>query len=810
MLDINNIVIPDSLDYDGLRKYGLEYIRAMGGKIWTDFNAHDPGITILEAISFALADLSYRTSFPVGDLLTPAGSNTPALEGSLFPAQEIFKFNPYTKEDYRKLILENVPGVRNVHFETTTKDIQIHFSPYVDDWKKGAVEGYYKIIVELEGSEAIKSNKTRAVVGRNIRGKYDPNYLRNPIPNISHYIKNLLFKNRNLCENFADVTFVTPIEVGICLSLETDQVSDYKVLLQTIYDKVYDYVCPTIQFHTVEELLARGRTPEQIFQGGNHKLGFLDIEELKDFKQVRTLYISDIKNILMKIDGIKSILALHFIVSDKDKKYVDIYDHKIELIDDNHSFNFCPRILHHSNVSTLELKNQIRFFRSNIPFLPGKADTDIVLKDSERKPLPNGFSKEMPVPEGKYRDRSNYYSFQNLFPRNYKMGLEKIADSETSLRKAQRLQLKAYLSFFDRLLADYLAQLEHFSEWLSIDYVGKEKYDSYFHKVLVDGDIVDISKVLEPGAEQVPIKESVIYDRQNRLMDHLLARFNDSFVDYAALKFLCLGDNYDSAFDVMDEKESVEDKKRLLRVYPQSSGNRAQAIDFTENIYISGVERRILHKLGINDTSQRVSLAPRVINTLKNGQVVFADNRKDRYDKTFGIHIIEHLLLVPEKNEKGAFLELFDEDEKKSVFIDNPYSFRVTVLAPGWLDISHNMYFRQFVERTIREELPAHIASKICWVDPLVMKEAEDAYDNLLAVYADYEHPNPSKEWISRQFEAVKGMLRVFDTFANIYPTIQLSEEESLNAKDMRLDFAKIDDSGQENNSRWTFAEKKL
>src|SRR5580765_6285944 len=61
---------PDhSEDYGWLRQKGLEYIEQLGSRLWTDYNIHDPGITLLELLSFALTDLAYRTSFNVADLL---------------------------------------------------------------------------------------------------------------------------------------------------------------------------------------------------------------------------------------------------------------------------------------------------------------------------------------------------------------------------------------------------------------------------------------------------------------------------------------------------------------------------------------------------------------------------------------------------------------------------------------------------------------------------------------------------------------------------------------------------------------------
>ena len=57
------------LDFEKLRREGLTHIGKFSGKIWTDHNVHDPGVTILEMLVYALMDLGYRTTLPIEDLL---------------------------------------------------------------------------------------------------------------------------------------------------------------------------------------------------------------------------------------------------------------------------------------------------------------------------------------------------------------------------------------------------------------------------------------------------------------------------------------------------------------------------------------------------------------------------------------------------------------------------------------------------------------------------------------------------------------------------------------------------------------------
>ena len=70
-----------SADYDVLVETALKHVSKLAGDVWTNHNAADPGRTILEVLSFAIADLSYRTSFEVKDIVTGyKGDKTSAID----------------------------------------------------------------------------------------------------------------------------------------------------------------------------------------------------------------------------------------------------------------------------------------------------------------------------------------------------------------------------------------------------------------------------------------------------------------------------------------------------------------------------------------------------------------------------------------------------------------------------------------------------------------------------------------------------------------------------------------------------------
>ena len=57
------------MDYLHLKRLFIDYAQELSGDTWTDFNEHDPGVTILENISYALTELSYKTQFDFEKLL---------------------------------------------------------------------------------------------------------------------------------------------------------------------------------------------------------------------------------------------------------------------------------------------------------------------------------------------------------------------------------------------------------------------------------------------------------------------------------------------------------------------------------------------------------------------------------------------------------------------------------------------------------------------------------------------------------------------------------------------------------------------
>lgn len=110
-----------SLDYHHLRQAGIAHLQKLAGSIWSDYNTHDPGVTMLETLCYAITELSYRCNFPIEDLLAGNPENKIGDSPDFFEAHQILPSHPLTNLDYRKLLID-LPFVRNAWLEPAESD----------------------------------------------------------------------------------------------------------------------------------------------------------------------------------------------------------------------------------------------------------------------------------------------------------------------------------------------------------------------------------------------------------------------------------------------------------------------------------------------------------------------------------------------------------------------------------------------------------------------------------------------------------------------------------------------------------------
>lgn len=747
---------PPVANYEWLFDKGLHYIEALSSKVWTDFNVHDPGITILDVLCWAITEGGYKLSFDTKDILARLPGS---VKKDFYTAKEILTNNPTTILDLRKYCIDQ-EGIQNAWFykhyydETTT-------DPYIDqpafyyqcigdtkgyDVKLSATAGYtpkrlnglYNVLLQLEEDEEfgdLNSNvipwiitssgvdyvlkivfpvvevefptwdypvagildynvvtnvSISAVSGvgdvRNIDaitftfdndvsktitfsnlkivietvGTLSNTVIRNRLeqlplnaPSFGVYVTRRLKKImtlikevycalhrvRNLCEDYVKFGIVRQQEILLCADIEVEPTADLEDILAEIYFRIDTFLSPPVRFYTLLEMYEAGRRTEEIFDGYVLDHGFINDEELAASELKTEVHTSDLYNIIMSIPGVKTIKHLQI------TNYLDGEPQTEGEL-------WCLKLggaysLNLSKGST----DKIHFYKNGLLFFADTSQVELLIKTLQAensKPKITGGENDLAVPEGTYRNLSEYSSIQNDFPEVYKVGKNGIMNSDSQERIAQVKQLKSFLLFFDQLLVNFYGQLELAKDLLSLQqnpamdytYATMPVYDTsddvgtpdFYH---VQNLINDFTVTLPYGtnfddepsyATQWQIfadnpnnsfltklrafveDKETYYERRNLFLDHLIARFAENFGEYVIVMHKMFGNK--------TEDDLINDKILFLKDYPKLSSERGKAFQYKccddetdpawEENNISGLERRASRLLGIDDPTFRL------------------------------------------------------------------------------------------------------------------------------------------------------------------------------------------------------------
>ena len=683
-------VLKPVLDYEALRTLGMKYIEQLGSTYWTDYNTHDPGITTLEALSYALSELGYRMQFPMRDLLQ-AEPGEPQPEDTRFTAREILTTNPVSVADYRKLLIDQ-HGVANAWLAKAT---DIEPNVFADCKEKSlsfkrtehqlTLRGLWDVLLELENSdefgnlnangfeftipdgtlkgnaieffahqrpdvswqnwfygeltkveveewEKVTNSEWRALLvytfkdgsnttvfklpatiyGRTL-GNNPDTALKNAVKKLGsgtlqeHYvaresavlttlqnIEALLHNNRNLCEDFRKITLVSAEEVSFCADVETSPEADLEEVEARIVVAIENYLSPEVPFHSLIDLLEKGTPTDQIFNGPALSHGFILTEELAQSALRKNVYASDVINLIMDIEGV--VTVSNFVMGKffaNGKMAVKAEKWAIAI-----TANHKPRYA--------KTKSKWTFYKNRIPFKTRDSEVNDILNvlraEQARGKLINR-TLDIPLPIGQSRELNQYFTVQNDYPLTYAIGDEGLPANATQERINQAKQLQGYLQFYDQILANFLAQVEHFKDFVSLETSVDQ---SYFHNYLAEVPgaeyIYKDATVLANSLKTLGEDEDTFLRRRNRMLDHLLSRFQESFNNYVLMLYTADG-------GARASEELISDKINFLKNYPEISRRRFTAINtktaaawpYSES---AGLKQRVARLAGINNTAE--------------------------------------------------------------------------------------------------------------------------------------------------------------------------------------------------------------
>jgi len=115
-----------------LQESSLKMIQERSGDIWTDYNVHDPGITILENLHYALYELSYVNSASFSDYLKNKSGQTDYTDYGLLPENELFAPSIVTPLDYEQQItgaFQEIEACRVLLADDHTYHIRVQVQP---------------------------------------------------------------------------------------------------------------------------------------------------------------------------------------------------------------------------------------------------------------------------------------------------------------------------------------------------------------------------------------------------------------------------------------------------------------------------------------------------------------------------------------------------------------------------------------------------------------------------------------------------------------------------------------------------------
>ena len=691
-----------AMDFAFLRREGIRLLERLGGRLWTDFNAHDPGITILEQVCYAITDLAYRINYDIKDILASKEANP---YRSLHSPAEVLTTNPVTVADFRKLLID-ISGVKNAWLEPFDNvEPGIIYDPSDDTIYLDAagpqpahrepvpLSGIYRVLLEVDGRQGVPASDILTEVNRRLNAC------------------------RSLAEDFIPPQILPGQGIVVNASVEISAVDDPEQLLANIYDALSRAISPGVRFYTLAERLSQGKRIDEIMDGPVLEHGFISDTELDAIERKVGLRTSDLVQEILDVDGTLSI-------------------RRIALSDGIHKESWYLKL---APLSTPFLNIEGSLFAPDGPTIQLVRGGLAVQVDTRRvadilnRPKAQGVPGILPESQrdvrlqpGRERRIGQYYSIQNQFPATYGIGTVGLPDSASKARKAQAKQLKAYLMFFDQLLANYFAQIGNAKDLFSF---YAEQPRTYFSQIVEDaglgideirrGDVeahrARVQEITEKKADGSAARDSgfpAAADRKNRFLNHLLARFAEQFTDYSLLLYAHL-----------NEKELIEDKSAFLRDYHQIGKQRGSGFDYTRSAWgtenVSGLEKRISRKLGIASLDKQ-DLA--VMDSTANG----------------GFHMVEHILLRPGSADLEQWTQTVDGLGRQATgFLagssgSDPYSHQVSFVFPKWMARFSVKGFSDLVEKTVREETPAHIRVYVHWLDRNEMLAFEDAYKTWL------------------------------------------------------------------------------
>ena len=409
---------PEDELYADLQKRTLDELQNLSGNVWTDYNPHDPGVTIADIANYALTEQAYKLGFDLEDYLTDNNGRYPVEKYGLFTDNEVYPVSAVTEDDYRKLILAHFPVIENVKVETDCEQGIYHFRLRLSPFFKG--------------------------------------------PDITERVRQFFHKHRNLCENVGEVTIEEPKNLLFSADMEIESEADATDVLVQVFYTTMQYLAGSVKIEPKPQEGFAVLPPEEWYDGpvGDFRVV---IPEQKDTE-------TELYHILTGIDGVKGFKTCFFYedtpdgVCDYRRKndFKGVYKLDIpndlslikvrksneEVAIDSDRFKEKLRAMYFTKSTS-----RIRFFMQERDGRDGDL-VQTLLDDTMR--------------EAEYRDVYEHYPIENDLPRCYRTNEGDFTRKMPDAEKAQIRNFGSYLEMFDLVMERGLKGLDNVKALLSL------------------------------------------------------------------------------------------------------------------------------------------------------------------------------------------------------------------------------------------------------------------------------------------------------------------------------------------------------
>jgi hypothetical protein len=526
-------------DFDTLRLEAIDHLQKLCGSNWTNFNLHDPGVTILEQIVFTLSEMGYKTSFGIEDYLTnDKGTIDYESQGMILP-EKILPSAPVTANDFAKALYLNIPEISNIKVEAN---------------------GFkYKITIVPIGAHNAKLEAS-----------------------IKERVEKFWHENHNLCDTLEEIEINWKKNCYLDGSIVISTTVPVEDTLRHIYNVASSFLSSKIQFQSYAEALKK-QTLDEVFDGPLSCDGLLDTKKF-DSKSSRISY-AELTDKILEIPGVLKVKdgKLTF----KKNVAAEGEPARMEVIDDASSVNLDIEIDLHPSfylISDEDKKIDIHKYLKKIKKVIQNSTeyhNDFLTIENLRNNLPE-------LPSGKKKTISSISPIIDSFPAVYR--------DQNNIE-----QLQGYLTPIEKLFNEFLDKVNSFAKTFSSDYEITIDDSEHKESESIISEETDSPKPHREWFRIPKPRDLSQANQINNILNQMLAMYGQEFPDELfnslrdtssdniTMDLLLAKQQY--LTNIIEYSNQRNKVNWLSRIYALLGMNSENTIDIQKPFFVEGTER---------------------------------------------------------------------------------------------------------------------------------------------------------------------------------------------------------------------------